>query len=343
MKIPDDYLFILDNPYSRYNNASPKTRVKFKKILTRDFKETHETLEEIFVLLKSFKPAVTITFGEFHEVSQDIQVSLFNIQVQYVNIRELMQTFANVDCEESKNKLVTYTKTILEHSNTNTVLCTRCLQNCHVDCDCWFAFLFTAVCKVFIDVKVDIECLHCGHSFWDHSRSKCFYKKVDEKVHLTALDQQTKYEVLKKELAPYHQDIEKEKEELKAKIKKFQCLSFIFFFSKNAVEAIEIFKKDIEKIPNLKYTQDVTATLDATLEVLRNPHTANNNEAKFLWACGVLGVDPDNVTESNIERRFRQLSKKVHPDATKDESTTTKFKHLNYAKDFLMTKLRSKK
>ena len=211
------------------------------------------------------------------------------------------------------------------------------------------AFLFIDYCEVF-DTRFKFlgiltygfgKCCICDHSFLDHSRSKCFYKKVEEEVHLTALDQKTKDEVLKKELAPYHQVIKKETEEFKVKIKKFQCLSSIFFFSKNAIEAIEIFKKDIEKISDFKCIQDIKSSLDATLEVLHNPHTAKNNEAKFLWACGVLGVDPNNVTESNIEKLFRQLSKKVHPDATKDESTTTKFKHLNYAKYFLMKNLRS--
>ena len=352
LKISDDYLFALDNPFSRYNNASPASLAKFQKRLLRDFEETHETLDEMFALLKTLKPAVTIKFGEFHEVSQNIRDSFVNLQVHYANIRELKEIFANVDCEESKNKLVTYTKTILELSDDNTVLCTKCLKNCHFNCDCYFAFLFVQYCKVFPrgivqvlripTIKFTTRCF-CGHDDLDHSRSKCFYKKVEEEVHLTALDQKTKDEVLVKELAPYHQAVEKETEELKAKIKKIQCLSSIFYFSKIAVEAIEIFKKDIEKISDYKYTHDITATLDAILEVLHDPHTAKNNEAKFLWACGVLGVDPNNAAESNIEKLFRQLSKKVHPDATKDESTSTAFKHLNYAKDFLMTKLRSKK
>ena len=344
LKISEEYLFVLDNPYSRYNNASPKKLLKFQKRLMRDFEETHETLEEMFTLVKTLKPAVTIKFGEFHEVSQDIRDSFVNLQVQYTNIRELKDIFANVGCEESKNMVVTYTKTIVEHSTKNTVFCTHCLQNCHCECDCWLAILFVSLCNVFSDTPLltwDFVCCHCGHSFKDHERSNCFYTKVKEEVYLTALDQKTKDEVLKKELAPYHEAIEKETEELKAKIKKFQCLSSIFFFSKNAVEAIETFKKNIKKIPDYKYAQEITAALDATLEVLRDPHTAKSNEAKFLWACGVLGVDPDNVTESNIKKLFRQQSRKVHPDATKNESTSTAFKHLNYAKDVLMMKLRS--
>ena len=339
LKIPDDYLFALDNPYSRYGKASkssPRARMKLQKLLTRDFKETHETLEKMFSLVKTFKPAVTIKFGEFREASQDIRDSFVSLQVHYANIKEIKEIFANVDCEESKNKLVTYTKTILERSDDKTVCCTKCLRNCDTYCECLFAFLFVRACSVFMDGV----CLLCGHSYGDHNRSKRFYNKVKVRVHLTALDQNTKEEVLEKELAPYNKAIEEETKELKAKIKKFQCLGSIFFFSKNSIEAIEIFKNDTKKIPDYKYKQDITTTLDAILEVLHDPQTATNkDEAKFLWACGVLGVDPNNVAEANVEKLFRQLSKKVHPDATKDESTSTKFKHLNYAKEFLVKNL----
>ena len=87
LKISDDYLFALDNPYSRYNNASTASLAKFQKRLLRDFEETHETLDEMFALLKTLKPAVTIKFGEFHEVSQNIRDSFVNLQVHYANIR----------------------------------------------------------------------------------------------------------------------------------------------------------------------------------------------------------------------------------------------------------------
>ena len=346
LKIPDEYLFTLDNPYSRYSNGSPKIREKLQGQLMSDFKLAHEILEEMFTLLKNLKPAVTNKFGEFHEASQDIRASFVNLQVQYANIRELKEMFANVGSEESKSKLVTYTKTVLDYSNKKTTSCIKCLQNCHINCDCWFTFLLLDYCTVFRPrfksfLTVECECQRCGHSYKYHARSKCFFKKVDEEVHLTALDQKTKDEVLKKELVPYHEAIEEETEELKAKIKKFQCLSYIFFFSKNAVEAIEIFKKDIEKIPGYKYTQEITATLDVTLNALHNLHTSKNNEAKFLWACSVLGLDPNNIAESNIEKLFLQLSKNVHPGATKGESTTTALKHLNNAKELLMTMLRS--
>ena len=92
LKIPNNNLFALDNPYSRYNNASPASLAKFQKRLMRDFEETHETLEKMFALLKTLKPVVTIKFGEFHEVLQDIRDSFVNLQVQYSNIRELKKS-----------------------------------------------------------------------------------------------------------------------------------------------------------------------------------------------------------------------------------------------------------
>ena len=155
---------------------------------------------------------------------------------------EVKEIFANVDCEGSKNKLVTYTKTILERSDDKTVCCTKCLKNCHFNCDCYFAFLFVHYCKVFPrrivqvlripTIKFTTRCI-CGYDAWDHSRSKCFYKKVEEEVHLTAIDQKTKDEVLVKELAPYHQAIEKETEELNAKIKKNSMFELHFLFFQN--------------------------------------------------------------------------------------------------------------
>ena len=72
-------------------------------------------------------------------------------------------------------------------------------------------------------------------------------KKVEEEVHLTALDQKTKDEVLVKELAPYHQAVEKETEELKAKIKKIQCLSSIFYFSKMQLRPLRYSRKILKK------------------------------------------------------------------------------------------------
>ena len=338
LQIPNDYCFTFDNPYSRLckaSKSSPKTYEKLHKCLPKDFKETHEILERMFALLKTFKPAVTIKFGEFHEISQNIRDSLANLQVQYINIREIREKFANVGCEGSDDMFVTYIKTILKYSDKKTVFCIACLQNCHSDCECFFAILFVRACSVFKGG----QCTMCNHSNWDHYRSNRSIVKVKINVPLTALDQKTKDEFLKKELAPCYQAIDKETEELKEKIKKFQCLSSIFFFSNIAMEAIEGFKKDIEKIPCYKYKQDIIVILDSTLVVLHNPQTAEDNEAKYLWACGALGVDPKNVTESNIEKLFRQQSKKVHPDATKDESTSKMFKYLIYAKDFLIKNL----
>ena len=325
LKIPDHHVFTIDNPYSRYSKvskASPMTHAKLQKRFLRDFKETHEILERILALVKTFKPT-TIKFGELYEVSHDIRDSFLNLQIQNDNIKQIKKGFANGSKTE-----IQFSQTKLDFTDRKTVSCTICLRNCHPDCHCWFASNSIQTCNVFKNG----QCLHCGHGYLDHNRSNRFFNK-----YVITLLKPSKDETLKEGLSSYYHAIEEETEALKAKIMKFQYLGSNLFFSKKAVDVIEVFKKDIEKIPYYKYKQDITASLDATLEVLHNPHTAKNNEAKFLWACGILGVDPNNVTESNITKLFRQLTKKIHPDHVNNKNMyIIEFKHVCYAKQFLM-------
>jgi len=330
LRIPEDYRFIMDNPYSRYESAPSDISTKQQKRLKRDFKDAHETLDEMFSVVQKLKPVATIHFGEFQEITQDIQDSFSILQVHHANKKALINLFGSADLEGSKNKRVKYPKVHYIKSESINISCKKCMDNCHMKCDCWFTFFSIRACSSFSWGT----CKKCHHSSGDHEKSYYYYKIVDKEMLLTDLDLNERKKALQKELAPYDNDIKIDTEELKFKLQKFQSIGSNFIFSKRAMHSIDSFKKEMERFPEYKSKKDIVTILDAILAVISNPEAVESNEKKFQWACAALGVDPNNATEANIQRLFHQKSKD-----TTDESSKSCIHH---AKEYLMRRKKGK-
>ncbi len=92
---------MIDNPYSRYQSylESPDPRALRK--LRKDFAECHETLDFMFDVIQTLKPAVTIKFGEFLESVEDIRVSLNKLITHHKNKKEVMKLIHDAGSYES--------------------------------------------------------------------------------------------------------------------------------------------------------------------------------------------------------------------------------------------------
>ncbi len=332
--IPTKHQFKIDNSYSRYyESCKKKPDKKELRMLRRDFEGNNETLDDIFEVIKSFKQVRTLKFGEFQEAVNNIRTCFNRLKVHYKNKDQITKLIDDVGSYESHVKEKAYTETtVTKDSEEKNLVCSKCNHNCHVPCDCWLTIFSVWFCSTIKDGK----CVHCDHSYKDHSIGRIYYEKVSKTIILPDKDRTARRKKFEAVLSKYNDDIEKNSQLLESKIAKFQSVGSNFLFSKNATDQIDILIEELqETLPTFKDKDKILQILMDTKEVIRDPTTARNREIKARWACGVLGLDPDNVNKAEINQFFRQQAHQVHPDSTGDEFTATAFKHLNYAKDFL--------
>ena len=333
LSVPKDLIFMVDNPYTRLQTVpGDDLDEETKEILSSDFATAHKMLEKMFTVTKRLKPALTLKFGEFHDAVEDIETSLAKLRVIYENksiVDKLM-----IETDLNKVKQIEYAKINVTTTDSKHVVCTKsgCNSNCHKNCDCWFTFVGVRFCSEFSWG----DCTACSHSSDCHKKVGYYYDRVRREI---LVDDHKKKQCLEEEMASYDKEVSEESHTLELKLKKFQSLGSNGFFSENAKKHIHYLKKEIEKIPGTEWKKQVNRMLDATLEVLEDPLTAEDEDAKFRWACGILGVDPENVTREEVSKLFREQSRRFHPDASKDEATSGWFKHLNHAKEFITNKL----
>ncbi len=337
LSIPVKHQFKLDNSYSRYESyrkstdtkdPNPKEQKKFR----REFEDSNEILDNIFEVIKSFKPARTLKFGEFQEAVDNIKVCFSKLKVHYKNKDEISKLIEDVGSYESHVKELTYTETVTKDSEKKNLTCSVCHRNCHLPCDCWFTFISVRACSQIQSGK----CTHCSHSYSDHTVSKIYYDNVSKTISLHDQDRTARRKKLEEKLSVYNDDIAKETRVLESKLEEFQGVGSNFFFSKNAIKQINQFIEELQAIlPNFEHKEKILRILNDTKEVMADPTTAKNQEIKARWACGILGLDPKNLNEAELNKFFRQQAQQVHLDSTGDDFTASAFKHLNHAKDFL--------
>ncbi len=337
LSIPAKHQFALDNSYSRYERYRKSTdkkdpNPKEQKKLRRDFEDSNEILDDIIEVIKSFKPARTLKFGEFQEAVDNIKVCFSKLKVHYKNKDEISKLIEDVGSYESHVKELTYTETVTKDSEKKNLTCSVCHRNCHLPCDCWFTFISARACSQIQSGK----CTHCSHSYSDHTVSKIYYDNVSKTISLPDQDRTARRKKLEEKLSVYNDDIAKETRVLESKLEKFQGVGSNFIFSKNAIKQINQLIEELQAIlPNFEHKEKILRILNDTKEVMADPTTAKNQEIKARWACGILGLDPKNLNEAELNQFFRQQAQQVHPDSTGDDFTASAFKHLNHAKDFL--------
>lgn len=345
LTIPEGYIFMLDNPYARWEKAKANPTSKSIARMKADFTTTFETLREMFAVIKRLKLAFTLKFGEFHEVVDDIEVCLAELRSNCDNRNSVKRKIDGLQLYEVDALTTTYEKIELVYTSTRNVVCNICHNTCHEQCDCRFTFLSTRMCSCFRFSK----CKKCDHSHEEHTRNRYYFKKVEvaipgvESLLAAVKEKKSVIEAAKEVISTFDQCIATAAEKLVKKLKKFQGLGSSFFFSKNALSHIDHLKKEITKMEGFEDKKRIVDTLDATLEVLHDPLTTTNDDVKFRWACGMLGADPDHVTAEDISGLFREQSRRSHPDATGDDSSSRIFKYMNHAKDFLKKKLSNRR
>ena len=339
--VPEDHTFVIDNPYSRLESAE-KTDKKKMKTLKRDFEDSHETLEEMFMVIKKLKPEVTLNFGLFFEIVQQIECCFAKIRSCCHNKSEIRNVLAVMESEKPKYQRITYDTIEVISSDQRNLICnaTGCNSNCHMTCGCWFTFFTLRACS---SIRGGI-CTTCSHHYSDHSLNYYSYKKEKNELLLPDLRSVEKKQYLREALANCKSKIEEEVYHFEEKLKKFQSLGSNSFFSQKGITEIERMKKQVENIPTFEFNDKLNSILDATLEVLQNPLASTpHDDIKVCWACATLGLyDTDNITEEDIAKFYKRQAQKFHPDRSGDVFTTSWFQKINHAKEYLKKKFSRK-
>ncbi len=208
LSIPAKHQFMLDNSYSRYESYRKSTdkkdpNPKEQKKLRRDFEDSNEILDDIIEVIKSFKPARTLKFGEFQEAVDNIKVCFSKLKVHYKNKDEISKLIEDVGSYESHVKELTYTETVTKDSEKKNLTCSVCHRNCHLPCDCWFTFISARACSQIQSGN----CTHCSHSYSDHTVSKIYYDNVSKTISLPDQDRTARRKKLEEKLSVYNDDL----------------------------------------------------------------------------------------------------------------------------------------
>ncbi len=85
-------------------------------------------------------------------------------------------------------------------------------------------------------------------------------------------------------------------------------------------------------IPEYASKDKIRRILIETKEVIADSINTKNEKIKARWACGMLGLDPDNLTEAELLKFFRQQGELLAHTSPGPESVS---KYFNLAKDIL--------
>ena len=337
LEVQVEQRFYLDNPYARYLNtkALPPSEAEedgySDEYWISAFQQTRNRLEKMFSTVKTMGRMETSDFGFFRNTCEEVRLSFAKLAVHQSNRDKLANELQKVLLEGGSILGMRFTLTELNETAEKNVYCTTCMKNCHPGCDCWLAFVLIRFCSKFTWGK----CRQCGHDSSRHNRTKHLYSTGTMDVVIKTSDNQDSIRECEEKIRSYDARISSETVVLKNTLKKFQCIGSHFALSDQTKRQIEVFKEDNSSIEGYKHQDEIGEILSSTLQVIRNPYNFKSGDTKYLWACGMLGANPDILSSSDIATLYRQQSRVVHPDATQDPTTSEKFKQLNHAKDYL--------
>ena len=335
LMIPRERRFYLDNPLAVYKKTlAPEAEAVDevdKEDFMGEFTAARRVAEKMFGVIKAFGSMETGDFGIFREVCEDIRLSFANVKLHHVNREALDEKIQKILSQGSGKVKVSYSEKVLKEATRRSIYCTDCVSNCHLDCECFFAFLFKNACRIV--TKGTHVCKKCGHHSSRHNRTKHFYET--SKVDIIFEGQDERVIACQEKIQAYQAAILAETNDLKSKLKTFQCIGSHFAVSEIAKIEIDVFKEDNERIKGYIHQEEINQILDSTYNVIDNPYEVQSCDTKFRWACGMLGADPDKFSKESISILYQQLSKAVQPDSTRDAEE--KSKQLHHAKEYLET------
>ena len=348
---PQKYIFAIDNPYARWLKAKHRDE-RFKTKIKTEFYDTNDILKKMFKEIKILQPVPTNKFGKFYLAVQEIEACLVTLQVHHDNKNKVEEKINNIrqylETNEGvlKKMKTTYAKVEVRASERSNVICSArgCYCNCHQNCECGFTFLSVRFCK-----KLWFGCKNpsCRHSITQHRIGRFYLEKLEADIPLpqnimsvatTVEKKEDLIELEKPTLTTFEETIAQKTDELEKQVQQFQSILSSTYFSTIAKKKIEMLKEEVNNLPAFINKEKIITILDDTVQVLQDPINAPNNDTKFRWACGLLEIDPDHVSEAEISRGFQQQLKNFNSCQT---PTSGVYKYVHHARDYLKTNLAS--
>ena len=348
--------FYIQNPYARWLRAKEIRTANPQA--SSEFAEGTKIIDDMISKIRNFQPIMTIYFGEFRQLSDEINKDISNISICYSNIaakdnaRKELEKCANTmqgKLEKMRNHTVEHKQVEIHATKDRNVICTRpdCYQNCHMSCKCRFTGVILRRlhrCQCF----ESSICTNCNHSATVHGKSKYMYITRTFSVRLFKDDDgEVDDEGIQSTLRMYEKDITEQESQktcyslnLFANLEKFQSLASGFFLNKSAMEEIEDMKHQVDSIPDPTFCERVLELLEDTQKVLKDPYTKDPSliETKIRWACGMLHLDKTTVSEEHIiSTQYGELTKFTRVEASNSVTTYSAAHLLEHAKDLLQS------
>ena len=358
LDIPAEYSFMLENPFCRWEKAKKigilgEESAELKKAFTNTFK----TLDKMVATARKFEPIAAKKFGELHTI-----ISKLEEDITYLRLAVLCQVRLEGKIAELKLHLKTQEGyktleseydsaeqlTVVPTPDESNVVCLTCSENCHLNCRCLFTGKFFGSIRMCQNFKRG-SCNGCAHPSAIHVKQKFRFDKVklrttaDEENSETNIErliqkQKEKLEEDEKNLIRESKKVEEHTTKLLQNLRDFQRIGSNSFLIKVTEKEIERLKRLLKEIPKFKEEENVTKIFNDTIEIGKNPFSTKDSlkEVQIIWACGMLGVNRENITQDEIDTKFR----KFHiTEQGRTAQTLEQYKYYEHAKAILVKSL----
>ena len=363
ISIPDRYSYILDNPYSKRRRGIDKKKPLPREKLIKEFTSTFKTLDTMLDTIKHFEPIATKDFGSFHSTISDIYQLIAHLQECNSLIREIqdlklekqshLDTLTQLKTAQDTRKVKFFS---IEVSDTKNIVCFDCHSSCHLNCKCFRTGIFGKYTRCHVFSKNEKICTKCQHATSRHRKCQfIFCEKEVEVESVESMDVLKPIENKQTEITKHTAKLSNEMENkgkiestLRELLDEFQKRGSHFFFVKSAKHAVDDLIQLLDNIPEVSNNDIVTEAktkLNNAIKIGENPFSPDSEleEAKVLWACGMLDLDHKtykNYSKDDIEKVFKNLAKKSHPDTTHniaiDNRDEKLFQYYNQARKVIL-------
>ena len=345
--------FLFDNPWSRWQTALARQRQINSEKLCEEFTEAQEVLTCMYKTIRDYKPVSTCKFGELRRTIDAIKLRMTELKIKATDKKCLTEKITlmkeNVGTQMLIQRFEIETTDALPTKEKNLIcIANNCNSTCHPNCKCFWTGGFLGKisrCSCFNE-----DLCKCGHSPEDHIKTnfkfqrrtqtiKAMYgnQSLDVNVTIEAKQKDIREDELK--LYSFDEQIQATSEILLSEMEAFQIMGPNYFFFKVVKPEIKYLLGQLDQIPSFDCKKEVKCKLSQIEMIGNNPfiRDISLSQAKILWACGMLGIDHKNIMKEDIDREFRKLSPRHHPDSNNNEHANEElFKQYNHAKDILL-------
>ena len=329
LNIPKENIFYLKNPFAIWSKLKDKSEKIPDKMMSK-FKKGFKILREILVSIKSFPEVLTNSFGEFFQIIENLTSCLAELRSHDHNISQMTNS------KEGEN----YRRSKVVHTVERHVVCNECLHTCHEFCNCPFADFFSIFfCKRF-QLLNRLDCTECGHPLIRHTRGRYYYKIEEGTVWSEDIIIAADSPLNAITVAETHQELQEKKKKTEVAmhehLTRFQIMASSFWLNKTRANVIQRLEQSIRSISCIDHER-VTGMLEEAYKISQNPFSSFGRKGpKIRWACGILGIKDDTVSEEKIKTAFRKLARLTHRDCHGHDDNDHHFKLVNHAQEYLL-------